>query len=485
MVKSVAAMQDVEKKQKELLLFELRTSEDADVFTRDLSQIEATLNKIFAEQKAERDALAKKYRASAESCEKELRRKEQEANLSFRQKNLLTVVQNQTKLLQKIENYRKSKQVFRPSDSEKQVMNPDIVVDAMRLGSSMPNENSVEAHFCSENRFSAQKCSQYPNNCLAETGANKEAVRNKVVSDSTSASENWIRKYYFSDVPTLPNARELVALPSKPAASTAQTKCLQHKDIDHIAVGEQGNKSSYHTSVTNTLNISRAQGIVVSNNVCQTDSDCQQVLAYEDMHRYAHKKEAFQQHQQIVASESADNFPNLHQELFQSCGNLCTADSMVTNFTSKTDYPVNLSKKCFQNYSYKEYEQKQRKYVRKNTKRKLQLIDLLEMGRIKPGENVLEFTLKEFSCKATLLADGKVKTSKNKIFQNPVEWVKDLLGSDIYVTWKYAWNKVLYCGTQLSKLVVEDAPISNDLEMPSQQRELGGMYHLKSNIHHD
>ncbi|XP_040512013.1 ankyrin repeat domain-containing protein 31 isoform X5 [Gallus gallus] len=464
-VNTVAAIQDVEKKQKELLLLELRTSEDADVFIQGLSQIESTLNKVFAERNADRDALAKKYRSSAESFKKGARRGEV-ANLSYRQNNLMTVVQNQKRLLQKIENYRKTKQVFVAPDSEKQIMNPDVVTYAMGLGSSMPTENRIKAHLSSESRFSAQECSQYPNNCLAETEANKEAVRSKVVSDSTSASENWIRKYYFCDMSRLTNA-----LPSKPAASTAKTTCLQQKDIDHIAVGEQGNKSLNPTSVANTLNISEAQSSVASNNVCQPGSDCQQALADEDIHTYVNKKDAFQQHQQVMASASADNFPNLHEMFFQSCGNSFNAESMVANFTSNTDYPVNLSEKPFQNYGYKECEQKQRKHARKN-KKKLQLIDLLELGRIKPGENVLEFTLKEFTCKATLLTNGKIKTSKNKIFQNPVQWVKDLLGSDIYVTWKYAWNKVVYRGTQLSKLVVENAPVSNDLEIPSQQREL-------------
>jgi len=300
----------------------------------------------------------------------------------------MTVVQNQKRLLQKIENYRKTKQVFVAPDSEKQIMNPDVVTYAMGLGSSMPTENRIKAHLSSESRFSAQECSQYPNNCLAETEANKEAVRSKVVSDSTSASENWIRKYYFCDMSRLTNA-----LPSKPAASTAKTTCLQQKDIDHIAVGEQGNKSLNPTSVANTLNISEAQSSVASNNVCQPGSDCQQALADEDIHTYVNKKDAFQQHQQVMASASADNFPNLHEMFFQSCGNSFNAESMVANFTSNTDYPVNLSEKPFQNYGYKECEQKQRKHARKN-KKKLQLIDLLELGRIKPGENVLEFTLK-------------------------------------------------------------------------------------------
>ncbi|XP_015704291.1 ankyrin repeat domain-containing protein 31 isoform X3 [Coturnix japonica] len=469
-VNTASAIQDVEKKQKELFLLELRTSEDADVFTQGLSQIEGTLNKVFAEQKADRDALAKKYRASTESFN-EGAQQEQVANLSSRQENLLTLVQNQKKLLQKIENYRKTNQVFRASDSEKQIVNLDVVTFAMGLDASIPHENRVKAHLSSENRFSAQECNQYPNNRLAETEANKEAVRSKVISDSTSASENPKRKYYFYDLSKLTNAMELLLLPSKPAASTAKNRCLQQKDIDHIAVGEQGNKSLDLISVTNTLNSPEAQSTVTSNSVCQPGGDCQQVLADEGIHRYINKKEAFQQHQQVMASASTDNFPNLHPVFFQSCGNSCDAESIAANFTSNTDYPVNLSEKTFQSYVYKECEQKRRKCARKR-KKKLQLIDLLELGRIKPGENVLEFTLMGFTCKATLLTNGQIKTSENKIFQNPVQWVKDLLGSDIYVTWKYAWNKVAYRGTQLSKLLVEDAPVSNDLEIPSQQREL-------------
>lgn len=61
-VASVAAVQDTEKKQKELLLFELKTSEDADVYIQRLSQIQDTLNEILANEKTERDTIAIKYR---------------------------------------------------------------------------------------------------------------------------------------------------------------------------------------------------------------------------------------------------------------------------------------------------------------------------------------------------------------------------------------------------------------------------------------
>ncbi|NXO57893.1 ANR31 protein, partial [Aramus guarauna] len=459
-----------------------------DVYIQRLSQMQDTLNEMLAKQKAERDSLAKKYRASVESF-KNGALKKQLVNLASRQNNLLTVTRNQEELFQKIQNYRKTKQAFNASCSEKQISNldisygndkrqsltadeitcPDVVTFSMGLGASKPNGNRVEAHLSLENRFSAQECSQHPHICLDETGANKEAIRSKEASDHALASENRVREYPFNNTSKLTNAVEVVTLPLQPTVSTTKTKCLQQKDIDCVAIAEQGNKSLNPTSVTNALNIVEPRSTVVNNDVCQPGSDCWQVVTEEDLHGYVHKKEAFQPQQQVILSTSTKNFPNtLQQVIFRSNENSFNASSVLTNLTSNTDYPVNLSEKSSQSYSNQEFEQKQVRYGRKS-KKKLQLIDLLELGRIKPGENVLEFTLQEFSHKATLLNNGKIRTSKGQILQNPVQWVKDILGSDISVTWKYVWNKVTYLGTQLSKFLLEEESVSSDRELPSQE----------------
>ncbi|NWY56354.1 ANR31 protein, partial [Chionis minor] len=458
-----------------------------DVYIQRLSQMQNTLNEMLAKQKTERDTLAKKYRASVESFEKGALRK-QLVNLASRQKRLLTVAQTQEELVQKIQNCRKTKQVFSASCSEKQISNlviscgndkrqsltadeitcPGVVTFSMGLGASMPNGNRVEAHLSLENRFSAQECSQHPHICLDETVANKEAIRSKEASDQALASENRVGEYPFDNTSKLTNAVEVVTLPSEPTVSAAKTKCSQQKDIDCVAIAEQGIKSLNPTSMTNALNIVEPQSSVVNNNVCQPGRGCQRVLTDKDLQRYVNKKEAFQQ-QQVVLSTPTKNFPHtLQQMIFQSSENSCNANSLFTNLTSNTDYPVKLHEKSSQSYSNQECEQNQVRYGRKNRK-KLQLIDLLELGRIKPGENVLEFKLQEFSHKATLLNNGKIRTSKRQILDNPVQWVKDLLGSDISVTWKYVWNKVTYLGTQLSKFLVEEVSVSSDLELPSQE----------------
>lgn len=341
--------------------------------------------------------------------------RKQLVNLASSLKSLMTVAQNQEKLVQKFKNYRKTKKMFN-SSSVKQISNlvtfhgsdtrqsltaneitcPNTVTFSMGLGASRPSGNRVEAHVSLENRFSAQECIQHPHICLDETGANKEASTSKEASDRALASGNRVREYAFDNVSKLTNAAKVMTLPSEPTISTAKTKCLQPKDIDCVAIVGQGNRSLNCTSMANTLNIIEPQSTVVGKNVCQTTSHCKQVLSHEDLHRYVNKKEAFQQQQQpqqetlLASTKSFSN--TLQQMVFQSSENSFNANLMLTNISSNTDSPANISEKSSQSYGNQEWEQNQVRYGWKS-KKKNQLIDLLELGRIKPGENVLEFKL--------------------------------------------------------------------------------------------
>ncbi|NXX39092.1 ANR31 protein, partial [Tricholaema leucomelas] len=455
-----------------------------DLYIQRLSQTQDTLNKMLAKQKTERDTLAKKYRASVESFKKGALRK-QLVNLASRQKTLLTVAQKQEELVQKIQNYKKTKEVFRASCLEKQIsishgndksltadamMCPDVAMFITGLDASMLNGNCLEAHLSSEN----QECSQGPHISFDETGANQDAIRCKEASDHALASKNRVREDPIN-MSKMTNAVEMVTLPSEPAVSIAKTQHSQQKCIDCVAcvaAAEKGNRSSNPTSVSNTLNTVEARSSLVS--ICQPGSYHQQVPTDEELHRYTNKGAAAvtssnkQQQLQVISLTPAKNFPNtLQQTIFWSNDNSFNANSALTSLTSNTDYAVNLSEESSQSYRNQGCEQNQVRCGRRN-KKKLQLIDLLELGRIKPGENVLEFKLQKFSHKATLLSNGKIRTSERQILQNPVQWVKDLLGNDIYVSWQYAWNKVTYLGRQLSQFV-EEAAVSSDLELSSQE----------------
>lgn len=53
-------------------------------------------------------------------------------------------------------------------------------------------------------------------------------------------------------------------------------------------------------------------------------------------------------------------------------------------------------------------------------------------------------SLQETTHKASILLSGKLKVENGQIYQNPVTWLKDLLGGGSYVTWNYAWSKVIF-----------------------------------------
>uniref|UniRef100_A0A8C8RQB9 RAMA domain-containing protein n=1 Tax=Pelusios castaneus TaxID=367368 RepID=A0A8C8RQB9_9SAUR len=444
----IATLQDIEKRQEKLLMFELRNPKDAGIYT---------LNEVLAKQKAERDVLAKKYRASVESFKQGALR-EQLVKLASRQKSLLIVAQKQKELGQKIKNYKHAKQAYSLSSKTQvpnsiisyekdrrdfltvdKIVHPEVVTVSVGLGAKLTNGNLVETHVPVESKFSDQEYNKHPDTCLDEIEANEEASTSKEASSLVLAYENRVREYIFDE--TLKSKStdtiEMVTLPSEPISCITPTKCSQQEKTNYIATAVQGNNSANPTPVTSTFNISEAESFVINNNIHQPTADCQQDLTTKTLQRYGDKNETSQK-QPIVVSESGEISITLQKNLFQNNRTSCNATGLI----SDVPYPVNITQNSSSQYSDNQDSEQQQLKCGGNRRKKMRLKDLLESGKIKPGENVLEFKLQDISHKATLLGDGKIRTSDSRVHGNPVQWVKALLGNDISVSWKYVWKKV-------------------------------------------
>ncbi|CAI5787396.1 QUALITY PROTEIN: ankyrin repeat domain-containing 31 [Podarcis lilfordi] len=391
-------LQNIEEKQDRLLLFELRSQRDADLYIQDLSQIQNILNAVLAKQKSERDDLAKKYRASAESFKQGALR-EQIAKLVSRQKSLLLMAQKQKELGQKIQNYKNAKKEashsakYVPSIHGSCERNNTEDDPSGRIAASSDIAIGLENSWVTDNIYLDQESSQYPNRSLNMSGGNGKEKRQKGLGPKKTASENKPREY---------NVEKL-------------TK--QYSNVSEDLQMQPELESTHSCLATHQKNIPKNRHLLNAN--------------LEPAGIFSH---ALSQSRISPSSSQCSNSQNSEKQL----------------------------------------------NLKASRRKKNQLLDLLELGKIKSGDDVLEFTVQDSKHKASLLGNGKVRAGNNSVYQNLVQWIKALLGSDISVSWKYVYNKVAYCGTLLSKIIAE-VHVSEEPELTVQQNKLFGRNSTRCN----
>nr|XP_028604480.1 putative ankyrin repeat domain-containing protein 31 isoform X6 [Podarcis muralis] len=384
-------LQNIEEKQDRLLLFELKSQRDADLYIQDLSQIQNILNAVLAKQKSERDDLAKKYRASAESFKQGALR-EQIAKLVSRQKSLLLMAQKQKELGQKIQNYKSAKKEAShsakcaPSTHGSCERNNTEDDPSGRRAPSSDIAIGLENSWVADNIYLDQESSQYPNRSLNMSGGNGKEKKQKGVGPKKTAPENKPNEY---------NTEEL-------------TK--QYSNVNEDLQMQPELESTHSYLATHQKNIPKNRHSLNAN--------------LEPAGIFSHSLS-----QSRISPSSSQ------------CSNSQNSEKQLNSKASRW--------------------------------KKNQLLDLLKLGKIKSGDDVLEFTVQDSKHKASLLGNGKVKAGNNTVYQNLVQWIKALLGSDISVSWKYVYNKVTYCGTLLSKIIAE-VHVSKEPELTVQQNKLFG-----------
>nr|XP_020854074.1 putative ankyrin repeat domain-containing protein 31 [Phascolarctos cinereus] len=480
-------LQDIEEKQESLLLFEIRTPKDADQYSEKMLQIKDIMDSVLAKQKKERDDLAKKYRASVESFKHGALR-EQLANLAARQKSLLMVAQKQKKLSQKIQNYKNTRNRSgldmrgeqpdsrNSSENDKgsptpveRTGQPDLASDPVGSPASPPSRNGQKTQCATESR---QEDNQNLDSCISERGAYEKAAESECFSFN-----ELMRKGRPGD-PTLERTSksnythsiERVKLPPQPMTPSAPAEYLQEENYIEV-ITAKGSKSLNPSAITETLNVLETTSATVRNNIHQPSSVCQPALTSCLLPGNTAKKTVSQDPPRAVSESLMQSFLT-HQ------GN-ARVDSrallrMKQNHTESRPIGA-LAANSQINFSSESANQNNKQeplnYRAEMKMKKTQIKELISLGRIKPGNDVLEFKMQDATYKASILLNGKIKAKNGEIYQNPITWIKALLGSNISVTWKYVWNKVTYLGKELCKYVTEEVPVITEPNVVLQENQ--------------
>ncbi|XP_078531367.1 ankyrin repeat domain-containing protein 31 isoform X2 [Lissotriton helveticus] len=420
----ICILQDIDERQKKLFCLDLLTPKDADISIQEMTQIQDVLNDVLNKQKTERDVLAKKYRASIDSF-KQGKLREELAKMATRQRNLLNVVQKQKELGQKLKEYQNKRKRCAGA------------VNRLLAISEEPHEELGQL----------------------QDGPLTEVITEDEINENSNSGNLMLYENIVSD-----SSSESI-LQSKSLAETRKDNCASNRDPseaerensrqeinDNVKVIREDHKQNV-TLKNRTLHISDARILVPS--------------AGQNSKKKANMDEiSLLQSTKHLATAEAPRCPSLENNVSQKAisphsspsqtGQVIVIPTECMSHTPKIANPQPCNKK--QTFT-------------RGKQRQMKMVDLIKLGRIQPGTDVLEFKVQDSSHKATLLLDGRIRINSGRIYTNPIQWIKTLLGEDISVSWKYAMSKVSYLGKELSSYISSGACSSEESVSPSQQNK--------------
>ncbi|XP_063479202.1 ankyrin repeat domain-containing protein 31 isoform X7 [Symphalangus syndactylus] len=384
-----AILQDIEEKQEYLLEFEIRNPEDAEQYIEKMLKIKKIMDNVLAKQKAERDDLAKKYRVSIESFKHGALR-EQLANLAARQKSLLVVAKKQKKISLKIQNCKNvtslpclSLRKLPPrseisSEKDSQEVTSLENLEHPQSGSLSPVSGSMQ-----ETQLSLEtwNYSQNTNICL-----NSEAVRRGEFSGNDMNSKQNVSDCTLDGFPKSRHSygTEKNKLPSQPVAFIGQTEYSQ-KENDLTEATDKDHEFYIPSPVIGKLNISETASVLAENAAHPSNTICDQDLS-NYVPKRGNRKTSSQQSptgaseslaHQGIAVLGSETVHQMKPYLKKSVSVVPCADDSQISSASGSGQQDTIKKPL--------------SYSTAPKKKFIQIKDLILLGRINPGNNILEF----------------------------------------------------------------------------------------------
>lgn len=318
--------------------------------------------------------------------------REKLVNLAARQKNLLLMARKQKELWKKIQNFKNAKKealhlADQVSDTHDSYENSNTKNKIS--GETVPCPNIImgyESIWGTENSSLNQ---DHPNRFQDTSGENGEINSQKKDGPQLLVFENNVKKYNTTEVTNSESsdATDSATLLLNPVIYSTQ----QLKEIDCILVIPQETQNLSATSRLQILSNSTTGSDGNNNNICQPSTDNQNVCMNMLLSQHSNMNNA-SSIPPIVELESTCGFVSTDQD------NMAPSKRILLNVNLES--PGSFSHVISQNmisqntsqYS-KNQDSEKDLHFKKNRKKKNQLLDLLELGKIKPGDDVLEFTL--------------------------------------------------------------------------------------------
>ncbi|XP_075198386.1 ankyrin repeat domain-containing protein 31 isoform X2 [Anomaloglossus baeobatrachus] len=365
----------IENNQKKLLSTELEALEDAEKCVEELNEIQNVLNNIVNLQKIERDTLAKKYRASADSFRQGILR-DKIAKLASNQKTLLQVVRNQKEVTLKITAHQHSKK----SDA-----NNGETSSTLHYCHASPERNQISA-LCAVNEWLEANIANGSTMTTKIPAVDREPDAEN--SQSLSTISKCISSSEISraaEVPTAVMISERTGQHNADLTPTQKPGGLENGPLsfdscsiilnDHLDARAQGSESQISFPVSMALDIARKNNISTEKNIHEIS---------EERHLAADTDQQLQRFNYYEIQQASHEIPAMYD-----ASEYWKLQHKATGPTSNV-----LSQKVYENIDSQLVSEKQKTCIETEKKnRKFPFKKLMKLGKLKPGVDVLSFQI--------------------------------------------------------------------------------------------